>query len=241
MLKRLITVLATSVLVSTAGAAEAQIYTWRNANGELVLSDTPLTPTDATTQVRGTTAVRASRVASPDPGPGFSTIILRETTRQGVRPELVRAVIQVESAFNPRARSSKGAMGLMQLMPATAADMGVRDPYDPEQNIRGGVAYLRHLLDRFDGNEELALAAYNAGPAAVARHGNNVPPYRETRNYLERVRSSTTVTNRGLVAARVNGQTIYTTYDVVDGRRIRSYSDVPPVQRRATAVPAPVP
>jgi soluble lytic murein transglycosylase-like protein len=132
-------------------------------------------------------------------------------------------------------------MGLMQLMPATAADMGVWDPYDPEQDIRGGVAYLRHLLNRFDGNEELAPAAYKASPEAVARHGNHVPPYRETRNYLDRVRSSTTVTNRRLVAARVNGQTIYKTYEVVDGRRIRSYSDVPPVQRRATTVPAPAP
>ena len=241
MLRPLTTVLVTIVLVGSAGAAEAQIYTWRNADGKLVLSDTPLTPTDATVQVRGTTAVRATPVAPPDPDPGFRSIILREAARQGVRPELVRAVIQVESAFDPRARSSKGAMGLMQLMPATAADLGVGDPYDPEQNIRGGVAYLRHLLDRFDGNEELALAAYNAGPEAVARHGNHVPPYRETRNYLDRVRSSTTVTDRGLVATRVNGQTIYKTYEVVDGRRIRSYSDVPPVQRRATTVPAPIP
>ena len=89
-------------------------------------------------------------------------------------------------------------MGLIQLMPATAADLHVRDPYDPVQNIRGGIAYLRQLLDRYDGNEELALATYNAGPEAVARHGNQVPPFRETRNYLNRVRSSTTVTDRGL-------------------------------------------
>lgn len=241
MLRLLITVLVTIVFVGSAGAAEAQIYTWRNADGELILSDTPLTPTDATVQARRMTAVRTSHIGPPDPDPGFSGIILREATRQGVRPELVRAVIQVESAFDPRASSSKGAMGLMQLMPGTAADMGVGDPYDPEQNIRGGVAYLRHLLDRFDGNEELALAAYNAGPEAVARHGNHVPPYRETRNYLDRVRLSTTVTNRRLVAARVNSQTIYKTYEIVDGRQIRSYSDVPAVQRRATTVPAPVP
>ena len=116
-----------------------------------------------------------------------------------MRPELVRAIIQVESAFNPRARSDKGAIGLMQLMPGTAADLQVRDPYDPSQNIRGGVEYLRQLLDRYDDNEELALAAYNAGPEAVARHGNQVPPFRETRNYLDRVRASTTVTNHGLL------------------------------------------
>ena len=241
MLRPLTTLLVTLVLVGSAGTTEAQIYTWRNADGVLVFSDTPRLPAAATV-VRGTTAVRATNAAPPVPGRSLGAIILREATRQGVRPELVRAVIQVESAFDPRARSSKGAMCLMQLMPATAADLHVRDPYDPAQNIRGGVAYLRRLLDRYAGNEELALAAYNAGPEAVARHGNQVPPFRETRNYLNRVRSSTTVTNHRLAATLVNGQTIYKTYEVVDGRRIPTYSDVPPVPRRATTfLPALVP
>ena len=241
MLRPLTTLLVTIVLVGSAETTEAQIYTWRNADGVLVFSDTPRTTAGAITQVRGTTAVRSTHAAPPVPGRSLGAIILREATRQGVRPELVRAVIQVESAFDPQARSSKGAIGLMQLMPATAADLHVRDPYDPAQNIRGGVAYLRRLLDRYDGNEELALAAYNAGPEAVARHGNQVPPFRETRNYLNRVRSSTTVTDRGLAATLVNGQTIYKTYEVVDGRRIPTYSDVPPVPRRATTLPALVP
>ena len=180
MFRPLTTLLVTIILMGSAGTTEAQIYTWRNADGVPVFSDTPRAPGVATVQVPGTPAVRATHAALPVPGHSLGAIILREATRREVRPELVRAVIQVESAFDPRARSSKGAMGLMQLMPATAADLHVLDPYDPVQNIRGGVAYLRRLLDRYDGDEELALAAYNAGPEAVARHDNQVPPFRET-------------------------------------------------------------
>ena len=100
---------------------------------------------------------------------------------------LLRAVIVVESGFNPRAVSKRGAVGLMQLLPATARRYGVRDPYDPEQNIRAGARYLGDLLLRFDSNLELALAAYNAGEAAVERYGRRVPPYPETLNYVPNV------------------------------------------------------
>ena len=233
MYRPLATLLVGAVLVVSSGTAEAQIYTWRSADGVLVLSDTPRTPGATTVAVRGTTAIQATRAARPVPNQSLDAIIVREAARYAVRPELVRAIIQVESAFDPWARSPKGAMGLMQLMPATAADLQVTDPYDPAQNIRGGVAYLRRLLDRYSNNEELALAAYNAGPDAVARHGDQVPPFRETRNYLNRVRSSTTLTDRGLSATVVNGQTIYKSYEVVDGRRIPTYSDVPPARRPA--------
>lgn len=106
--------------------------------------------------------------------------------RQQLDPELVRAVVQVESAFRPGAESHKGAMGLMQLMPATARRLAVEDPWDPDQNVRGGTIYLRHLLDRFGGQLELALAGYNAGPEAVQRF-EGIPPYEETRSYVERV------------------------------------------------------
>jgi len=101
-------------------------------------------------------------------------------------PDLVLAVIQVESNFNPQAVSPKQAQGLMQLIPATAKRFDVSDPYDPHQNLRGGMAYLRWLLDRFKGDLKLALAGYNAGEGAVERHGG-VPPYAETREYVRRV------------------------------------------------------
>ena len=108
--------------------------------------------------------------------------------RRNVDPALIEAVIENESGFDDRALSKAGAQGLMQLMPGTAAGLGVRDPYDARQNVDGGARYLRSLLDRF-GSVRLALAAYNAGPHAVERFGG-VPPYAQTREYVERVLSS---------------------------------------------------
>jgi len=116
----------------------------------------------------------------------ISAVIDFHAKRRGLPEALVKAVIQAESGGDPMARSRAGACGLMQLMPATAAEMGVSNVFDPDQNIAGGTKYLAEMLGRFDGNKELALAAYNAGPAAVRRY-RGVPPYRETREYIKRV------------------------------------------------------
>ncbi len=129
---------------------------------------------------------RSSGSLRPVQGAGIADLIDHYAQDRGLSPRLVQAVIQVESAYNPRARSRKGAMGLMQLMPGTARLLRVTDPYDPGQNIRGGTLYLRRQLDRFSGDVSLALAAYNAGPGAVTQYGG-IPPYRETRNYVRKV------------------------------------------------------
>ena len=117
----------------------------------------------------------------------YSGLIDRAARRVALEPALLRAVIAVESAFNPRAVSRAGAQGLMQLLPRTARRYGVDDAFDPEQNVRGGARYLSDLLRRYGENLELALAAYNAGEDAVDRHGRQVPPYPETRAYVPAV------------------------------------------------------
>lgn len=122
----------------------------------------------------------------PVPDPEIAEWVRAHAEIARLDPRLVQAVVQVESGYNRWAVSRKGALGLMQLMPATAELVGVEDVFDPAQNIAAGTTYLRSLLDRFDGRVELALAGYNAGPETVERHGG-VPPYRETRDYVRRV------------------------------------------------------
>ena len=133
--------------------------------------------------VADASATTLSSAGVPDAPAEIESLIEASAARYGVDPALVKSVVAVESSFDPNATSKTGAQGLMQLMPETAAQLGVGDPHDPAQNVDGGVRYLRSLLDRFGGDTRLAVAAYNAGPGAVERYAG-VPPYAETQNYV---------------------------------------------------------
>jgi soluble lytic murein transglycosylase-like protein len=217
-LRRLL--LAMLIAAALPSAAQAQIYAWRDSAGNLVLSDKPKDPSAQTFAVRPVdrlkpvTEFRTTKPINRRSMP-FDMMIEQNAAVHGVSPHLVRAVIQQESGFNPRALSNKGAMGLMQLMPGTASDLGVSDPYDPSENIRGGVAYLKGLLVKFQDNVELALAAYNAGPTAVTKYGA-IPPYRETRDYVSRITST--------IEPAPKPKKIYRTYEMVNGRAVPKYS-----------------
>jgi soluble lytic murein transglycosylase-like protein len=133
--------------------------------------------------VRSTVSVTRDDLQAPEQ---IQKVIEDAARKFNLPTKLVKAVIKVESNFDPRAVSPKGARGLMQLMPTTAEDLGVRNSFDIRENINGGCRYLRELLDRFDGNLKLAVAAYNAGPAAVEKYGR-IPPYNETQDYVKKV------------------------------------------------------
>ncbi len=177
---------------SAAGQSSLSVYKYTNRQGVTSFSDRA--PTDAPYRViRLNPDCYACDLDStvdwystPLHLTSFNGAISRAASRYGVDPALIRAVIHAESAFKPNAKSRVGALGLMQLMPDTARDMGVADPLSPDENIQGGVRYLAWLMQKTGGNITLATAAYNAGPGAVERH-RGIPPYEETETYVRRV------------------------------------------------------
>ena len=170
-----------SLALSASAQADA-IYSYTDAKGVTHYTNRPL----GDQRFQRVRFRDDRRVWRPAPVASEYDTLIDETARvYRLPPALVKAVIAAESAFDPEAVSRKGAQGLMQLMPQTAAELGVDDPLEPESNVRGGAGYLRAMIDRY-GDLSRALAAYNAGPTAVDRYGG-VPPYQETRDYVDRV------------------------------------------------------
>ena len=169
----------------------------------MVATMTAPAPSAPSTSFAGALATaQTSPSTAPSTGAGASTAFGAEidaaAASNGIDPALLKGLVSQESGFDPNARSGAGALGLTQLMPGTAAGLGVTNPLDPVQSLQGGAKYLRQQLDRFGGDEKLALAAYNAGPGAVQKYGG-VPPYRETQNYVNSVLSKAAA-YRGTVA-----------------------------------------
>lgn len=172
--------LVTSYLLIATPAARAEMYQYVDANGTISLTNVP-----SDMRYRRID-ILSNRLHPTISEQELEPMISRFSRQHQLHPALIRAVIKAESGFDPHAVSRAGAVGLMQLMPQTAARMDVRDLYDPEDNIGGGTKYLRQLLDRFRGNLPLALAAYNAGEHVVDRY-RTLPPYTETRQYVRKV------------------------------------------------------
>jgi soluble lytic murein transglycosylase len=159
----------------------ADVYVYKDKNGVMTFTNVP-THTGFRRVLRESGSPRGAATMRA----AYDSLIRTISGRHSVDADLIRAVIKTESDFNAAARSNKGAMGLMQLMPDTARLLNVVDAFDPGENVEGGVRHLRMLLDRYQGNLELSLAAYNAGSAAVEKH-QGIPPFAETQEYVRRV------------------------------------------------------
>lgn len=178
------------VAALTAQVAGADIYTFVDSAGIAHYTNVPVDPRYQFLLATPRELTRSGEPYSPDMlarSALYDPIIEKAAASSSVAPDLLRAVIAVESGFNASAVSKKGAVGLMQLMPATARRYGASNRYDPRQNVHAGARYLKALIDRYDKDLNLALAAYNAGEEAVERYGRRIPPFRETEAYVPRV------------------------------------------------------
>jgi soluble lytic murein transglycosylase-like protein len=186
LLPLIIMVVLASFIISTHNVAHADIYKYVDKEGVLHLTNVP-----SDHNAKYVMIMKEKRIlfhASIDVNK-YDDIITKTADKFKLDSALIKAVIKAESNFNHRAVSPVGAQGLMQLMPKTASSLNVEDSFHPEKNIEGGARYLRYLLNNYKGDLTLALAAYNAGERAVAKYNYNVPPYRETQNYVKRVLS----------------------------------------------------
>jgi hypothetical protein len=194
--RRTVALVAAAALLAVAGDASAQIYTRRKSNGVIEATNVPSSHDFRLTYPGKGRLIHSFGFRGTYSGQ-YDRHIEDAAAHHGVSAALVRAVIQVESEWDALAVSSKGARGLMQLMPFTATRFGVADSFDARQNIFGGVRYLRLLLDLFQGDVDLALAGYNAGENAVLRYGG-VPPFKETRGYVQKIQALLTGVSSGL-------------------------------------------
>lgn len=214
-----------------APAVEADTFRLVDSDGVVHLTNAPTDPRYRGLPVVSGTSTGWLRMTETSRNQ-YATEIREISSRHGVDPNLVESVIRAESAFNPTAVSRTGARGLMQLMPKTALTLGVRDSFNPRENIEGGVRHLRYLLDRYPGNVSLAVAAYNAGEAAVDAH-RGVPPYAETQQYVQRV-----LQGGGGVAwsgRGGNGSIPRSVYRYAGPNGTVTYSNLPPGSRLAVS------
>jgi transglycosylase-like protein with SLT domain len=212
-----------ATLMGTSGA-RADTYRLVEADGVVHLTNAPTDPRYRGIPGSSGTATGWLRLSEASRNQ-YAPEIREVSARHGVDPTLVESVIRAESAFNPTAVSRSGARGLMQLMPKTAVALGVRDSFNPRENIEGGVRHLRYLLDRYPGNVALAVAAYNAGEGAVDAH-RGIPPYAETQQYVQRVLGG------GGDSARTPPRSVYR-YPGPNGSV--TYSNLPPGSRLTVA------
>ena len=192
--KRLIVHLISGFLLLTGLPAAAEIFKYKDRSGNVHFTDKPMKKGSGLRLLwRSGSDPRFGPVSRINTGAmkrnqvRYAGMINSVAKNTRIRPELLHAVVRAESAYDPNARSPKGAEGLMQLMPATASRYKVSDSLDPEQNLKGGALYLRDLLEMYDSDLMLALAAYNAGENAVKKYDNQVPPFPETQNYVRKV------------------------------------------------------
>lgn len=215
-------ILGAAVVIAcfTPAAVNADIYQYTDSNGVLHFTNVngggknhKRVKTESSKSRAGKDSERRrssppSRISSTNTPSAYADLINSACDRHGVDASLVHAIVKVESDFNPFAVSRKGAVGLMQLMPGTALELNVKNSFNPAENIDGGVKYLKYLLNRYEGNVSLALAAYNSGETAVRKWGT-IPPFKETQNYVRKILK---LYNGGVMDAFTTRQTIYMGY-----------------------------